>query len=930
MDERIDSFGYWVRRQRRALDLTQGALADKVSCSSAAIKKIEAEERRPSRALAERLAEQLGIPALQRAAFVQAARHVQAVAVPALDHPAVEPTRSQAGSARPPVAMTTPLVGRAEHCAALADGLGHARAGAGQVVLLQGEAGIGKSRLIQEAGGDARRLGLAVLGANCYEIERSIAYQPVVELAAQACAALTPAQLRGMAPVLLAELAALVPALAARVPALPALSADFPEARQARLFQALAQLFEVTAAARGLLLSVDNIQWADDASLRFLHYLARRVAALPLLLLCAFRDEDLEATPELGALIASLRGDAHTRVLVLPRLSLADVGALLSAAATPLGAAPDLAARLLQESEGNPFFLWSQLHAIGEATALAAGERLPLTQEVCDSVRARLARVPGQDRALLEIAAVLGRRFHFERLLTLCGMAPPAFLGTLEALVSRRLLWQEREGGYCDFSHDKVREVVYQDTGPTRRLLLHRQVAQLLEQEGGGDAHERHGLLAEHCERGEDWTRAVHYLGLAADHSLRLFAIRESLQWLDRALALLDAHPDAATAAQRVELCERRGAARAQAGDMDGAVADFQSVIGAARAMGDPARARDVLIRLGMAYRRSDGYERAVACLDEALAAARAGGDERQVADSLYHLGTVAWSNGRNDLAIAYHQEAVEICQRLQLADLVAVQAFHGRGEAYFAQLQPAAAIDCFSRSLELARAIGDRSYESENLMMIGWACTGMLGLGEHERALSHLDAALDIARAADLQWHIGPTRIGRAHALAALGRAHESLAELEATLPELEGLRLVRYQVMAHDAAGGVLLDQDKPAEAAVHFERALLLAGSAGIRYWLAREQAGLALAQVRRGGAADRGALLSALRQVRDHQETWLVPRCLEALAEAALAAGDVKAARQHARELLALSSRGQLLALAGVARRLLERSGTPEAA
>lgn len=929
MDERIDSFGYWVRRRRKALDLTQGALAEKVSCSPAAIRKIEAELRRPSRALAERLAQHLGIPAPQRTAFVQAARQWQGLAAPAPDGSVAAAIGPPAeGRSRGP-ASVLPLVGRAEHCAVLSHGLGRARAGAGSVVLLQGEAGIGKSRLIQEAGRSAQRLGLAVLNANCYEFERAIAYQPVVELAVQGCAALTPAQLRALPAVLLAELAALVPALGDRVPDLPPLSADFPQVRQARLFQALAQLLEAVAAARGLLLAVDNIQWADDASLRCLHYLARRVVSLPVLLLCAYRDEELEATPELGALVASLRGDAHTRLLLLPRLGLADVEAVLRQAGSPPGAAPGLAARLLQESEGNPFFLGSLLDALGEAAPSDPAARLALPQAVRDSVRQRLARVPGPDRALLELAAVLGRRFHFERLLALSGMAPPDFLRALEALVGRRLLWQEPEGGWCDFSHDKVREVVYQDTGAARRLLLHRQVALLLEQESGGDAHERHGHLAEHCERGEDWPRALHYLGLAADRSLRLFALRESLHWLDRALALLDAHPAAAGAAQRLDLRERRGAARAQAGDMDGAVADFQHVIGAARAIGDLARARDVLIRLGMAYRRADDYERALACLHEALAAARAGGDERQVADSLYHLGTVAWSNGRNDLALAHHQQAVAICRRLQLSDLVAVQAFHGLGEARFAELQPAAAIDCYSRSLELARAIGDRSYESENLMMMGWACTGMLGLGEPQRALSCFDEALAIARSADLQWHVGPTRIGRAHVLAALGRAGESLAELDATLPELEVLRLVRYQVMAHDVTAGVLLDQGRPGEAALHWERALLLAGGAGIRYWIARVQAGLALARTRGGAQVDPGALQAALREAREHREIWLVPRCLEALAEAAIAAGDLPAARAHAQQLWALSQCGAMQALAGVARRLLERSGAAAA-
>src|SRR5690606_32686811 len=173
------------------------------------------------------------------------------------------------------------------------------------------------------------------------------------------------------------------------------------------------------------------------------------------------------------------------------------------------------------------------------------------------------------------------------------------------------------------------------------------------------------------------------------------------------------------------DLYEQRGGARAQAGLVEGAVEDIRRVIDAANRRGDRLKARDALIRLGMTYRRADDYARASACLTRALAECRAMQDERHAADTLYLLGTVAWSDGRNDEAIACHEEAVAICERLGLTDLVAVQAYHGRGEAHFNNLEPRAAIACYERSIELARGIGDKSYEQENLMMVAYAHTG-------------------------------------------------------------------------------------------------------------------------------------------------------------------------------------------------------------
>ena len=898
MDDQNSSFGYWLRRRRKALDLTQAALALRVSCSAAAIKKIEAEERRPSRALAARLADHLALPAHERVAFLDAARSQQTEAGLRIDtSPLAEPPAMPTGEATAPADnQQSPFVGRDKEYGQLLGLLARLTAGNGQLVLIAGEAGIGKSRLMHEMASHARQQGLPVLATHCYEIERAIAYQPVIDLVMQAWQAVPQASLQRIAPRLLAEIAALVPAAASHLfglPGLPLLSADFPEARQARLFHALLQLFDVLAHGRQLIVLVDDIHWADDASIQFLHFLARQVIPRPMLLICAFRDEELRINPRLAGLVESLRGEAQTRHFALAPLALGDTQALLARLNDPRFSAPDLAGRLHREADGNPFFLWSMLHSLREGAAFDQdAETALLPDALRDSVRVRLARLPPEDRALLDLAAVLGRRFDFETLQELAHTSEAEFLHSMESLVQRRLLREVAsgeigdEGESYDFSHDKIREVVVRDIGMARRVLLHRAVAEMIEQQSPSLEHQRVARLAEHFGRGKVWNKALHYLGLAAGRSQQLFALREALQLLDRAVALQDAHPEVATQAQQLALFQQRGTARAQAGQLAGAVADLQRVIAGARALGQHDHARDVLIQLGMAYRRADAYEEATACLDEALTASQAMHDEWHMADTLYHLGTVAWSNGRNDLAISHHSEAVTICERLGLSDLVAVQAFHGRGEAYFANAEPAAAIDAFSRSLALARGLKDKSYEAENLMMIGWACIGPMGLADFPRALAHFDAALAIASAADLQWHLGPTLIGRAFARAALGRYGEAWADLNEALPRLETLKLVRYQIMAHDALGSLLLDLNLTQRAQQHFERGLKLAGDAGIHYWQPRLYANLALAQLRQGADCDRLALLAALQVTRDRSEVWLMLRCLEALGELAV--------------------------------------------
>ncbi|MGH8745509.1 MAG: ATP-binding protein, partial [Burkholderiales bacterium] len=648
MQDRADSFGYWLRRRRKALDLTQEALGERVSCSSFSIRKIEADERRPSRPLAERLAAALAIPEQDRRAFLDAARGVRAVNRLALDAAPVgaSPGKAKPGPAHAATAAneSAPFVGRGNEYGLLSGLIARLSAGSGHSVLIEGEPGIGKSRLIRETLRYAEARGLATLAANCFEIERGIPYQPVIELVTRALERASPAALRNLAPVSLAELAALVPAVTERFADLPQLSNDFPEARQARLSRAVGQLLEALQDGRPLILAVDDIQWADDASAQVLHYLARGAADRRALVIYAYRDEELDGNEQLARLVESLRREGDARRIPLARLRPEDAETLVTALGGAGFRVPGLAQRIYRETEGNPFFLTSILQSLSDGEikleARSGDGSGMLPDALRAAVRARITHVPEAIRPILESAAVLGRRFDFDTLLDVTQLPEKRLLEAVEALVGRRLLREEPEGGVYDFSHDKLREVVYHDIGGTRRRMLHRSVAEVLERRGEGEAHERDARLAEHYQRAHVWSKAFEHLVLAGERSQALFAMRDALHWLDRAIELSASHPESVSEAQRLALYERRGAARAQAGQTEGAVADIRRVIQAARASGDRVKARDSLIRLGMAYRRADAYQDATTCLNGALAESRAMHDEHRAADTLYHLGT--------------------------------------------------------------------------------------------------------------------------------------------------------------------------------------------------------------------------------------------------------------------------------------------------
>ena len=311
--------------------------------------------------------------------------------------------------------------------------------------------------------------------------------------------------------------------------------------------------------------------------------------------------------------------------------------------------------------------------------------------------------------------------------------------------------------------------------------------------------------------------------------------------------------------------------------------------------------------------------------------------DVRRTADTLYHLGTVTWSTGLNDQAIGFHRQAVEICEQEGFDDLVAVQAYHGRGEAHYANAEPTPAIECYTRSLKLARGIGDKSYECENLMMIGHACVGTKGLGDYPRALANLESALVIARSADLQWHIGPTLLGLDHVRACTGRYGEAWSGMQSTLLWLESLKQPRYQLIAHDFIGYLLLDLGLNEMAMERLERGIALGRETGIMFWRGTIEAHVAVARSRlrvQDMASAAESLQDTLERTRRASERYLMVRCLDGLAEIALRAGDARACGKYGDELLEIAAANGLRELEAVARRwrgeaLLAQKAYPEA-
>jgi DNA-binding SARP family transcriptional activator len=818
----------------------------------------------------------------------------------------------------------TPLVGRNAEYGQLVSAITQTAAGRGHVVLLEGEPGIGKSRLVEEAGRFAQDQGLRLLFTKCYQLEQVMPYQPVIDLLHQALEQVPAQTLAGVPVAFLSDVATLVPEMTEVFPNLPPSLPGLDETRQARLFGALTQLLKVVAGKQGLYLAVDDIHWADHVTRQFLYHLARHLADLPILLVCTYRSEEVALDAYLADLIHSMQSERQALHMILSRLSQSDATMLLESMANTVPGLAKLAGWLHKETDGNPFFIISILQSLQEQGLLTApdkrvwqysprklsmaGAELTLPNALRELVRSRIRRVPQAMHRVIEVAAVLGRQFDFATLQAVSGVSQVDLLDMLEGLTQRQLLREEQVGGIYDFSHDKVREVVYLDISATRRILLHRQVGEALEQLGGGRFEDRDARLAEYFEHGHVWDKAITYLFQAANRSCDLFAMREAMQFYDRAVELAKAHPGAVDDGMLLALYEHRGESRATAGLFDGAVSDLERVLAAVRVAGDCDRERALLIRLGQVLRKIEDRDRAEHYLGEAVTLARRTGNLSAEADALYHLGTISWDEGDNTQARAHHGRALDICRMLGLTDLVAVQATHGMAEALLMAGESEQAEALFAESLQLARGIGDRGYEAENLQMSSWSNLGSVAIGDYRRAIEFATRSLEISEASSLGWHTVSTLISLGLAQGCTGAYEIGLSNVLRADAIAEELKLARFRAMGLDVLGYLYLDLNLFERAIETFILGLDISLRAGRNFWQSRLQADLAITRLRAGQPDVRGELDAALALAQSGGAYFHAVRCLEGLAELALAQGQPDEAIKQANALFTLAERG----------------------
>jgi DNA-binding SARP family transcriptional activator/tetratricopeptide (TPR) repeat protein len=771
---------------------------------------------------------------------------------PIIDVVPSAPTRPAVDSAEPG------FVGRDEEFARLSLCWSEAVAGTPSMVVIVGEAGIGKTMLAVEVLRLAERTGGSVAQARCYEAERSLFLQPLVDAIRPIVVSTPPDLVRDLSGEWGGTLADLIPEIG-RILRPISYQRATPEIERRRAFEGVASFLRSLSSRQPVVLFLDDLQNAGSSTLEALHFLLRRAAGARLLVLATLR------LGEGDDALAQIQDVA--RPMEIGPLS----GTAVESLARRMGA-PELAGEILRLTRGHPLFAVEVLRSLGEGTG---HQEAMLPDSIVEAVQIRARRTGEAVEEMLRVAAVLGSSFD---LATVADMLEvPVEEAARRAQHARRARLVVESGPAFEFANDLIKEILYRTTPLPVRVPRHRRAAALLA--------ENPEAVAGHAAAAGEWRQAMEAGLQAAEMAAARFANRDAEELLDRAFEAALAAGDPVGEA-RVRLA--RGRARERLANYRGAVEDLSAAAQLAREAGERGLEIRALRHLGGDSTVALGHIGAsVPYLESALAIARDVGDQEAEVDVLTRLGVV-WSNrARFDLASEHAQQAVSLARQL------------GTDQALGIALDGVKTVAAFCGDLStLQRVLPELERilrRTGQLWLLQWAefesaFPAMAG-GDFDRAMDRIEAAQALSRKTGYlgyqPWfvaHVGWIHRTRGQYGLALSVGREAVA-----LADEVGHQW--WLAFSEAMLGWTLTEVGMFDEAAAHLEQGLAAAERNGAESYLVRCLAHLALARWLSG---DRTAAEVQLERAEAVLDGIGVPPGMAFLhgAHAAVAAGQVR--------------------------------------
>ncbi len=691
-----------------------------------------------------------------------------------------------------------PFIARQTEIARLDRALLDARRQRGQLLFVCGESGVGKTRLVREwlAANAAR---LRVMVGQAREFETMISYHPLVDALQNGEKQLAKLPLPHP-PVWWHSLLVIFPEAAALKPEFPVTPVTLPA--QENLVESLGRLFVDTALAEPepLVLFLEDLHWADEATWQFLAHIGWRSRRAPLLVIGTYQREYLSSAAQ-KILDGIKLQNKETTIIPLTRFSPEETRQLAGFLLDTPQPAHQILSRLYRETEGNPFFIIEMVNAWFNIPAKDR-HRLPAKSEIPAGVgtmpagiklviEARLNRLGETSRQLLAMAAAIGRTFNYRVLAAASDLPETEVVSILESWLAQGLV-VERANGY-DFSHDKIREVAYRELSRARRRLVHRKIAEALTRQDASNFNHP-ARLAHHFANSDQPQRALPYLIQAGEMALAVRSYGDAREFGVQAMRLLRserAH-DETHHIERVDLNLQLATAYAFSGEIDRALPILQEAERLALALRDEKQ-------LGRIFRRSAQllWLRNQSRLAEDYARRLLRNAEEQNDTPLLHaalrmLGRVGIALGTYDDAIAYLLRYVKLDDSINPPpDLPAIYGYLAVAYARVGAWQRA--FDAARRGVELAENAGSASAIAMAKMNLAFV------YAERRHWAACLDTTAQVSSQSGIDGfssYCFMTKSLHGRALAQLG---QPAAGAEIIIEALEQAEIANYRLFTH-----------------------------------------------------------------------------------------------------------------------------------
>jgi tetratricopeptide (TPR) repeat protein/DNA-binding CsgD family transcriptional regulator len=807
--------------------------------------------------------------------------------------------------------ITSPvLIGREREQAHLYALIDQVRRGHGQVILLSGEAGIGKSRLAAQGKRQASEQGFLVLQGTCFPTDRSAPYAPLLDLLSSSHAQeLLALSTTGSEP-LARELARLFPGLVDHSSGESVSRPIEPGEEKRRLFVALTRFFTGLASKQPVLLTIEDVHWCDETSLEFLHYFARRCAAHPLLLVLTYRNDEIHS--ELRHWLVQLDRERLAHEIFLTPLTLREVEAMLQAIFDRKSPMPAATLDAIYElTEGNPFFLEEILKSLLLTGAIVSANEpwdgfrwseLPIPRSIQDALQFRLDQLSPAARQVVILAAVAGRRFDFAFLQQLTRHEEQELLTLMKELIAAQLVVEESEEQFA-FRHPLTREAMYSQLLLRERKGLHRTIAETMEQffATTRDAHLTE--LAHHFYEAGVWEKAFSYAQLAGEKALTLYAPRAAALHLTHAL----------DTAQRLSIppppsvYHARGQAYETLGDFERACSDYEHALAAAHTASDRLMQWRSMVALGLLW-TGRTYAQAGAWFRRASELADSLDDPALRAHSLNRLGNWLANTGRAEEGLQAHDKALHLFEAQQDTRGMA-ETFDLLGTAYGMSGQHVKAVEQLGQAIALFRTLSDTQSLASSLTMRtiqsmpGASETTYCPLLTRDTCVQDAQDALRIFRQIESLAGQAFAENTLAHALLSFGEFGPALSHAHEAIRIASEIEHQQWMVASTTALGHIYLLLLAPAEAITVLETGLSLARNLGSTLWMYTRAAHLARAYILKHDLSAAFAALQAIMPRDQPPRTMPERQVALAWGELVLAQGEAGLALEIAEHLLA---------------------------